>query len=236
MTSETSGMLSGLSVVLPAYNEAGNIEAMVRDVESVAASYAGSHEILVVDDGSIDSTPLILDDLRRELRSLRVVTHEVNRGYGGALLSGFSAASKDFVFFTDADRQFDLKEISRLIRWIDEYDIVTGYREARSDSLHRKVNAYAWTALVRLLLGIRVRDVDCAFKLFRREVLNRLTLTANGAMINAELLARARKCNLRVKEVPVSHFPRVVGVQSGANPRVVVRAFLELTTMYRKLR
>jgi hypothetical protein len=139
------------------------------------------------------------------------------------------------VFFTDSDLQFDLAQIEHLLAWIKDYDIVAGYREHRADPWLRRVNAWGWRVLVRFVLGLSIRDIDCAFKLFRREVFEAVQLKSVGAMINTELLVRAQKEGYRIKEVPVSHYPRRAGKQTGANLRVIVKAFSELLKMQSSL-
>jgi glycosyltransferase involved in cell wall biosynthesis len=164
------------------------------------------------------------------------VHHEVNRGYGAALRSGIYKASKDLVFFTDSDLQFDLEEIQHLEEWIHEFDIVAGYRARRADPAHRRLNAWGWNVLVRLVLGLKIKDIDCAFKLFRREVFSNIRLETVGAMINTEILTLAQRGQMKIKEVPVSHYPRLAGEQTGANIKVIFKAFRELFVMRDKLK
>jgi hypothetical protein len=146
------------------------------------------------------------------------------------------SAKYDLIFFSDSDGQFDLRDLQRLICWSKDYDIVAGYRAKRRDPLHRRINALGWNVLVRLVLGIKIRDVDCAFKLFRREVFDHVQIRCVGAMVNTEILAQATQLGMRICEVKVSHFPRRSGKQSGANVRVVIKAFRELCRLWRKLR
>jgi glycosyltransferase involved in cell wall biosynthesis len=163
------------------------------------------------------------------------VTHPANRGYGAALRSGFDAASYEWVFMMDADNQFDPDEIARLLAMSEEADVVAGYRRRRRDPLVRRLNALAFFSLVRLLFGRLVRDVNCAFKLIRRDLLCGLDLRSNGALINTELLVKARQRGARIVEVAVEHYPRESGKQTGANPRVVLRAFSELIAFRRSM-
>jgi glycosyltransferase involved in cell wall biosynthesis len=227
-----------ISACFPAYNEAANLTAVVGAADGVLAAVADAYEIIVVDDGSADGTPEILTALSRQYPGLRSIRHPQNRGYGAAVLTGLRAARHDLVLLCDADAQFDLQELPKLLALIDEADLVTGYRRVRRDSTHRRLNALLWNALIRLTLGVKVRDLNCAFKLFRRPVLERAGLhmaSSTGAAINAELLARLGKVNARIREVEVSHYPRRFGQQTGASPRVVVRAFKELLALYRQL-
>src|SRR5690606_34458985 len=168
---------------------------------------------------------------------IRVVRHPVNRGYGAAVWTGLSTGTLEYAFFTDGDRQFDVRQITDLIAKLDEgYDVVVRSRVDRKDNAIRIANAHAWNWLVRTLLRVPVRDVDCAFKLFDRRVLQGLTIEAGGAMFSAELLARLQARGARIVEVPVRHLPREKGRSSGGNPRVIARAFYELFRLYGKLR
>ncbi len=217
-----------LSAVFPAFNEELNLEAVVTDALRVLPGITASFEIIVVNDGSRDGTGRVAERLARLSEHVRVVHHPDNRGYGAALKSGIAAARKDLIFFCDSDRQFTLEDLPGLLAWTDRYDIVAGYRRRRQDPAHRRLNARAWNLLVRLLFGLRIRDIDCAFKVFRREIFDRLRIETVGAMVNTEILLRARALGFTLHEVPVRHFPRHFGRQTGARPRVIVKAFYEL--------
>ena len=225
-----------ISAVMPAFNEAANLEQSVGRTADALAAHARSFEIIVVDDGSRDDTPAVLERLKAVHPNLRVVRHPVNRGYGAAVRSGFDAARLPWVFLMDADNQFDPAEIGLLLARAMEADIVTGYRRHRRDPLTRRLNAWAFFTLVRLLFGRLVRDVNCAFKLIRRDLLAGMVLHAEGALINTEVLVLARQMHARVVEVPVHHYPRQSGKQTGANPRVVLRAFGELLAFRAEMR
>ncbi len=193
-------------------------------------------EVIVVDDGSSDATPLMCDRLKARYPEVEVIRHEQNRGYGAALKSGIMSAKYDLIFFSDSDGQFDFRELQQLMCWSEDYDIVAGYRAKRHDPLHRRINALGWNALVRLVLGVKIRDIDCAFKLFRRSVFDQVQIRCVGAMVNTEILAQATQLGMRIHQVQVNHFPRRYGKQSGANPRVIITAFRELGRLWRKLR
>jgi len=227
-----------ISVIFPAFNEEENIAESVEMARRAMSKFfdADKIEIIVVNDGSSDGTRAILDDLAARYSDVRVVHHNRNRGYGAALRSGLYAARNDLAFFSDADLQFDLEEIRHFMKHVKDYDIVAGYRINRADPPIRRLNAWGWNMLVRATLGLRVKDIDCAFKLFRREIFNHIQLTSVGAMVNTELLALAYQRGLRVKEVPVSHYPRSAGEQTGANLQVIAKAFRELISMYRRLK
>ena len=217
-----------VSAVLPAFNEEANLEQSVGRMAQALDTYARNSEIIVVDDGSLDQTPFVLERMAGLYPTLRVVRHPHNRGYGAAVRSGFAAARCPWVFLMDADNQFDPSELSLLLHHAPEADIVTGYRKHRRDPVLRRLNAWAFFTLVRLFFGHLVRDVNCAFKLIRRDLLTRMDLHADGALINAEVIVLARRLNARIIEVPVHHYPRLSGKQTGANPQVVLRAFREL--------
>jgi glycosyltransferase involved in cell wall biosynthesis len=227
-----------ISAVLPAYNEEAIIERTVRHVAGVLGGLANDFEVIVTNDGSCDRTGAILAELQtREPRlHLRVVTHERNLGYGAALASGFDAARKDLVFMTDGDKQFDVAELRAFLPAMDgQTDLVIGWRRNRADPPLRKLNALGWRLLVNGLFGYTARDVDCAFKLFRRRVWQSMTVHARGATFSAEFLVKARRLGFRVKELPVRHFPRTAGSPTGARLDVIVRAFIELFRLWRNL-
>jgi glycosyltransferase involved in cell wall biosynthesis len=227
-----------IAAVLPAYNEEAIIERTVRHVAGVLAGLADDYEVIVTNDGSHDRTGEVLARLQAEEPGLclRVVTHPRNRGYGAALASGFDAASKDLVFLTDGDKQFDVAELAGFVPELAKgYDLVIGWRRNRADPPLRLLNAWGWKQLVNGLFGYTARDVDCAFKLFRREVWEGLTVHARGATFSAELLIKARRLGFLVKELPVSHYPRTAGSPTGARPDVIVRAFKELFHLWRNL-
>jgi len=227
--------MKSLSLIFPAFNEEANIRAVVEDAYRTIPKLAPIFEIIVVNDGSKDRTGEICDRLGEELSNVRVVHHVGNRGYGAALKSGIKLARYDLIFFTDSDRQFDLKEVATLLEQTDAYDIVAGYRARRQDPPHRLLFAWGWNILVRLVLGIRIRDIDCAFKAFNRRVFNSIQIQSVGAMVNTEIFAQASKFGMTVKEVRVSHFPRRHGKPTGSKFAVISKAFRELIKMRRML-
>ncbi len=225
-----------LSVIFPAFNEEANIRAVVEDACRIIPKFAPVFEIIVVDDGSEDRTGEICDDLALEFSDVRVVHHATNRGYGAALKSGIEQARYDVIFFTDSDGQFDLREVATLLEQTDAYDIVAGYRARRHDPPHRLLFAWGWNILVRSVLRTKIRDIDCAFKAFKRHVFDSVQIHSAGAMVNAEIFAQASAFGMTVKELPVSHFPRRHGQPTGDNVAVISKAFRELTGMRRSLR
>ncbi len=224
-----------LSLVFPAFNEAENLPALLESALKIGELLDRSFEILVVDDGSRDASAEILARWQQRDPRIHAVHHEANLGYGAALRRGLRAARGELVFFSDADLQFDLGEIQHLLAHADEFEIVAGYRAPRRDPLRRRLIARAWGLLVDGLFDLRVRDIDCAFKVFRREVLDAIPIESIGAFVNTEILARARAHGFRIKQIPVSHRARLQGRQSGAHPRVILRALIELTQLYGEL-
>ncbi|MBI4318106.1 MAG: glycosyltransferase family 2 protein [Chloroflexi bacterium] len=227
--------MPGVSVVLPAYNEEENIPKTVAAVVHVMDKLADDYEVIVVDDGSRDRTAEITTEISQRFPVVKLVRHPTNSGYGAALATGFAAASKELVFLTDADHQFDIAELSKLLPYIGEADLVIGYRAVRRDPLHRRLNGFGWNLLVNILFGHTARDVDCAFKLFRREILDHIHVESRGATFSTEFLVRARRKGYRVVEVPVTHLPRLAGNPTGARLSVILRAFRELIRFRLKL-
>jgi len=228
--------LDGISVFLPSHNEEGNVERVVRGFLTELPKIARDYEVIVVDDGSADKTGEIADRLASENTHVKVVHHEVNRGYGGAVISGIRAASMPYVLLADGDGQFDPREVEKLAAFMPEYDVVVGRRVRRADHLGRRINGQAWTMLVRILFGISITDIDCGFKLFKRQFLDGIELKAKGAMISTELMARMAGKGAKIREVEVTHLPRLAGEQSGANLKVIARAFKELFALYSDLK
>lgn len=228
--------VSSLSVILPALNEAENLRRGVGPAIAALSSLGVEWELIIVDDGSTDATWSIVEDWHSEEPRVRGIRHHHNQGYGAALRTGFRSARMDRIFFTDADLQFDLRELPLLLQHADRHDIVAGFRRSRRDPIGRRLNAWAWGRLVDGLFDLGVRDVNCAFKVFRREVLEDAVIRSEGAFVNTEILARARAEGFSLCQVPVTHYPRQHGTQTGAHPRVVLRAFAELGRLYRELR
>ncbi|WP_187368815.1 glycosyltransferase family 2 protein [Baekduia soli] len=230
------GVLPGLTVVLPCFNEADNVADAIRAATRAAQRCAMEHEIVVVDDGSSDETAAIAARFATRDRRVRLVVHSHNQGYGDAVRTGIGAARMPWVLLTDADLQFDLGELETFLPAAARADLVVGWRILRQDPVNRRVNAAAWNWLVRHVFDLPVRDVDCAFKLIRTDLLRRFELRSGGAMISTELLVRCLGAGARLEQLGVHHRPRVAGEQSGASPRVVARAFRELGTLRRDLR
>lgn len=232
-----------VSVFFPAYNEGQNIGAVVERALAVLPKISRRYEVIVVDDASKDDTPAVVGALAaRHPDVVRHVRHPQNRGYGGAVKTGLASARYPLVFFSDGDGQFDLNELPGFCRPLARVagtgagvDAVIGYRRKRRDPFLRLVNAYCWGALVRTLFGIPARDIDCAYKILPTALVHRLDLKAEGALISTEILAKLDRAGCRTVERPVTHLPRERGAATGANPRVILRAFKELFRFRREL-
>jgi glycosyltransferase involved in cell wall biosynthesis len=226
---------SSITVFFPCYNEQDNVAKVVQQALAVLEGLRIDYEIVIVDDGSADGTGRRADQLAADHPRVRVIHHPQNRGYGAALQSGFRAATKDLVFFADGDGQFDLAELPPWLPLMKDWDIVCGYRMNRQDNFVRKLNGWLWTKMTGLVFSLPLRDIDCAFKLFRRSILDDMIMASTGALINTEILARAFRKGCRITQRGVHHYPRTAGKQTGCNPRVILRAFRELWQLRQRI-
>jgi glycosyltransferase involved in cell wall biosynthesis len=230
--SEQASPLS-LSVFFPAYNDAGTIASLVITALQSASKLTPNYEIIVVNDGSADSTAQILDELARVYPQLKIVTHPVNRGYGGALRSGFSNASKDVIFYTDGDAQYDPSEIELLWPMMaPDVDLVNGYKISRSDPWHRIVIGRIYHHTVKLMFGLRVRDVDCDFRLLRRSIFERVQLEKDSGVICLEMMKKIQDAGFRIVEAPVHHYHRAHGQSQFFNFRRVIRTGIDVFQLW----
>lgn len=220
--------MTSLTVSMPAYNEGLNIGPMIDMARTKVGPLVDDLEIVVVDDGSKDNTAAVVEAISSQDARVRLIRHPVNMGYGAAIKDSIWAASKALILTTDSDLQFDLAEVTRFLPRLLNADMVIGYRHSRSDPWHRRLFGNGWSWLVNLLFGYTARDVDCAFKLFKRKVIDTITVQSGGAMFSAEFLVRAKRAGFKIVEEPVSHFPRRAGSQTGARLHVILRAFKEL--------
>jgi glycosyltransferase involved in cell wall biosynthesis len=225
-----------LSLVFPARDEEANLGPLLDAALAAGARHASDFEVLIVDDGSRDASAELVTDRAAGDPRIRLVRHTEAQGYGAALRTGLRAARGELVFFSDADLQFELDELRVLLVHAQRFDVVAGFRAPRRDPWTRRLIARGWGLLVGTLFDLPVRDIDCAFKLFHRRVLDAVPLASLGAFVNTELLVRARSAGFLMRQVPVTHHPRRHGRQSGARPRVILRALLELASLYRELR
>jgi len=225
--------IGSLSVFFPCYNDAPTIAGLVRRTTAKLGAAGIAHEIIVVNDGSTDDSAAVLADLEREIELLRVVDHGVNRGYGGALRSGFAAARGDWVFYTDGDAQYDPTEVERLIALAsDDVDVVQGFKLGRSDSALRALVGRAYHHVVRLLFSLPVRDTDCDFRLIRRAALARITLRHSSGVICVEMLRKLDRSGARFAEVGVHHFARPFGRSQFFRFRRVARSLLDVALLW----
>ncbi|MFQ5822868.1 MAG: glycosyltransferase family 2 protein [bacterium] len=218
----------GISIVLPAYNEEENIRKAVEASLNVATKVAKMYEIIVVNDGSTDSTGKICDELSSQNGYLKVIHHDSNQGYGAALRTGFTSAQFKLVFFTDSDNQFDVSELRYLLPFMDTYDVVTGFRVYRYDPLMRLFLSWGYNLLVKWIFRVKTRDIDCAFKLFRREIFDHFTIESNDFFVDTEILVKARRLGYTINQVGVRHYPRMAGhttVRPSDIPRTLKRMF-----------
>ena len=226
--------LQELSLFFPCHNEAENLEALVADALAALPALASRYEVILVDDGSRDDTAGVAERLvQRHGGTVRLVRHEVNRGYGGALRSGFAAARYDYLAYTDGDRQFRIADLARLVESAEATGspVVIGYRLQRADPPLRLIYATLYRVANRIWFGLRVRDVDCAAKLFRRDVLRGISVHSDGAFFSAELLIRLRLAGITIHEVGVPHYPRVAGSPTGARLSVITRAIRDFWSL-----
>jgi len=226
----------GLSVVFPAYNDAGTIASMVVSARLAARELVHDYEIVVVNDGSRDHTGEVLSELEGVFPELRVVQHPKNRGYGGALRSGFQTASKDLIFYTDGDAQYDPREMESLFAvWDEKSDFVNGVKIGRSDPLHRAIIGRVYHWFVRVAFGLPLQDVDCDFRLFRRSIFDKVELTKNSGVICVELMKKVQDHGFRIQQVPVHHYHRAYGRSQFFNFRRVARTLLDLARLWNDL-
>ena len=223
----------GLSVFFPAYNDSGTIASLVITALKTARRLTDNFEVIIVNDGSADRTAEIADELARAYPEVRVVHHERNRGYGGALRSGFAAATRDLIFYTDGDAQYDPGELEALWGALrDDVDLVNGYKISRSDPLHRIVIGRIYHHTVKLLFGLNVRDVDCDFRLMRRSIFDRVALHKNSGVICLEMMKKIEDAGYRIAEVPVHHYHRAYGRSQFFNFKRLFRTSIDVFKLW----
>jgi glycosyltransferase involved in cell wall biosynthesis len=226
----------GLSIFFPAYNDAGTIASLAIVAHMTARTLTDDYEVIVVDDGSPDHTGELLDEMARQFPWLRVVHHPQNRGYGGALRTGFASATKELVFYTDGDAQYDPRELVKLHAALQpEVDFVNGFKIGRSDPLHRIVIGRIYHHFVKRVFGLKLRDVDCDFRLMRRRVFEKVKLTRSSGVICVELMKKVQDHGYRLAEVPVHHFHRTYGKSQFFNFPRVARTLVDLTRLWWEL-
>ena len=226
----------GLTIFFPAYNDAGTIASLALVAHMAARELTDDYEVVVIEDGSPDHTGALLDEMARHFPWLKVVHHEKNRGYGGALRSGFAAASKELVFYTDGDAQYDPREMARLFAALSpDVDFVNGYKISRNDPLHRVVIGRVYHWFVKVAFGLRLRDVDCDFRLMRRTIFEKVRLTRSSGVICVELMKKVQDHGFRIAQVPVHHFHRSYGKSQFFNVPRVARTLADLARLWWEL-
>lgn len=225
-----------ISVFFPCYNEEKNIGMLLEKSLLFLPEIAYDYEIIVIDDGSSDATLKIAQNISQKNPKVKVIRHETNRGYGAALRTGFENSEKEYIFFTDGDNQFDITEMTKLLPYIKDFDIVAGFRIKRKDNFIRKINEFGFNLLIQIFFGLKIKDLNCAFKIYKKETIKSLTLRSNLGFINSELLIRAKKKGFTIKQMGVTHYPRQWGAQTGARLRVVFGSLKELFKLRKELR
>ena len=229
------GKPPSISVFFPCYNEQENVAKVAQQAIEVLEGLQADYEVIIVNDGSADQTGSVADQIAARHSRVRVIHHPRNLGYGAALQSGFRAAAKALVFHTDGDGQFNLGELPPWLPLMKDYDIVCGYRMNRQDNLVRRMNGWLWTKMVGWLFALCLRDIDCAFKLYKRVIFDNLKMESTGALISTEILARAARKGYRITERGVHHYPRTAGQPTGGDLKVIFRAFRELWKLRRRI-
>lgn len=225
-----------LSVVLPAYNEEQIIKETVLSCIKYLSENFNEFEILVVNDGSLDKTKDIVDELSDKFIEVRLINHNNNQGYGSALNRGLESAVMDYIFFMDSDGQFDICDMDLMIPLVTRQNVVLGYRASRADNMVRSLNAYLYSLYIKLFFGLEVKDINCAFKLFPRSAFDKVKpIKSRGALFSAELLIKFVRNGFEIKEVGVNHYPRTSGEQSGANLNVIFTMFKESWDIHKDL-
>lgn len=218
-----------ISAFFPAYNNAGSIGDIIHAGAQLLQALEADYEIVVVNDGSTDGTRALLDALAHGLPFLKIIHHETNQGYGAALITGFANCSKELIFYTDGDAQYDVNELSLLLQSFgDNIDIANGYKISRSDPKHRVILGWIYQHLMRLIFGLKIKDVDCDFRLFRRRCLEQVELTFDSGVICIELMKKLQTNGCRIVEVPVHHYRRPSGTSQFFRLKHLIRVFVQL--------
>ena len=233
-------MIDKLSVFLPIFNEEANVKKVVLATREVLQDVADEWELIIVDDGSTDGSSELIKELAQSDPKIRVVTHKANEGYGATISSGFYESKYPWIAFTDSDGQFDFTEITGFINKQKETnaDLVIGYYKKRQVSALKKITSRLWELMVFVLFGLKVRDIDCGFKLISKKVIDTIpTLESKrGAFISSELLIKAKRAGFKIVEIPVTHYPRLKGAGTGRNLNVIIKSFVDLLRLWKKLR
>lgn len=232
-----SGEKLSISAFFPAYNDAGTIASMVVTILLTLRELTDDYEVLVIDDGSQDHTPQVLDELARIYPDeVRIIHHPQNRGYGGALRSGFAHATREWIFYTDGDAQYDPRELKNLVALVsDDMDFINGWKIERNDPLHRIIIGHIYQYVIKFLFSLELRDVDCDFRLMRRSVFDRVKLTSDSGVICVEMMKKVQENGFKLGETPVHHFHRAYGKSQFFNFRRLFRVSKDLTKLWWRL-
>lgn len=225
---DNKNILESVTFFCPAFNEEENLEVVIKSALSTLKDVSNCFEIIIIDNDSTDNTTQIAERLATEIPEVRVIHHEFNREYGGALKSGFKNAKNKFVVYIDSDNQYDFGDFKKMIPYLVAYDIVVGYRKKRHDSKYRLFQSNIFNFCIRLLFNIKLRDINCSFKVYKREVLDNIDIYSNSTFIDAEMLINAKNKGYSIFEIPVQHFPRKAGKATGAKPYVVFLTIKEI--------
>ncbi len=228
--------LTSISIFFPCYNEELNIKPTIEAATKTISKIAKRYELIIINDGSTDGTEKIAKDIAKNDVHIRVVSHPYNLGYGAALKTGIKESKYDWVFFTDGDLQFDLSELSLFIPYTTKYNVIIGYRKDRAEGQSRARNAKLFKVFIDILFRLHVKDIDCAFKLFKRSTLQSLTIESSGAFTSSEILYKLKKKKEVFMQIPVTHYPRKWGTPTGNNFRVIIKAAYEALKLYVKIK
>lgn len=226
-----------LSVFFPAYYDENNISKVVDNAVRVLNQIdIKDYEITIIEDGSPDKTGQVADELAGKYEKVKIIHHQKNMGYGATLYEGFRNAKFDYVFYTDGDNQFDLEELKKFVALIPFSDIVIGYRKKKQYSLYRKITSITYNFALRWLFGIDYIDIDCAFKLFKRDLFDKITIKTKDAFIDAEIMIKAKRLGYTTTELGVKHLPRMDGVSTAARPSIILRTIREIYNLKKEFR
>jgi glycosyltransferase involved in cell wall biosynthesis len=224
--------LKSLSVFFPVFNEEANLEVLITQALRIIPTLASKYELLIINDGSTDDSLQIAQKFSKKHKEIKVFTHEKNIGYGEALKIGVKKSQYDWIFWTDSDLQFDLAELANFVKETNKNEAIIGYRKKRVEGFRRNMNAGLFKLYINLLFRLHVKDIDCAFKLFRADLLKKLKLSSGSAFTSAEILYRLKKKGVKFKEIAVNHYPRLYGQATGANLKVIIKACYEALITY----
>ena len=225
----------GISAFFPVYNDAGTVKIMADKLDEILKACASDYEIIIVDDCSPDASGRMADELAKKNNKIRVIHHEKNKGYGGALKTGFYSCKKDLIFYTDGDAQFDVHELPRLIQFIDSFDVVNGYKINRADKHYRKVMGHLYNFAMHVLFNLKVRDVDCDFRLMHSHIFKNIRLESNSGLICTEMMKKIQDAGYTIKNVPVTHYPRIYGHSQFFKPRRILSVLFGLINQWYEL-